>query len=75
MFWNLAIAKELHEIKLLCAWILEGLLTAQGIKPDEAKDCVLILLWLKDVEDVEDEIKKRKQEATGKKRGRPRTRK
>lgn len=53
----------MHDIKMLCAGILEGVLTAQGMRPDDAKDAVLILLWLKDDFDQP------------KKHGRPRTRK
>ncbi len=71
MFWNLTIIKELHDIKMLCAGILEWVLVSQGMKPDDAKDAVLILLWLKD--DFDDSEKK--EESKPKKRGRPRTRK
>ena len=71
MFWNLTIIKELHDIKMLCACILEWVLVSQGMKPDDAKDAVLILLWLKD--DFDDAEKK--EESKPKKRGRPRTRK
>lgn len=56
MFWNLTIIKELHDIKMLCAGILEWVLVSQGMKPDDAKDAVLILLWLK--EDFDDAEKK-----------------
>lgn len=72
MFWNLTIIKELHDIKMLCAGILEGVLTAQGIKSDDAKDAVLILLWLKD--DFDD-AKKEEESSQPKKRGRHRARK
>lgn len=72
MFWNLSIVKELRDIKMLCAGILEGVLTAQGMKPDDAKDAVLILLWLK--EDFDD-AEKKEEPSQPKKCGRPRTRK
>lgn len=71
MFGNLTIIKELYDIKMLCAGILEGVLVSQGFKPDDAKDAVLILLWLK--EDFDDA--KKEENKQPKKRGRPRTRK
>ena len=71
MFGNLTIIKELQDIKMLCAGILEGVLVSQGMKPDDAKDAVLILLWLKnDFDDAKKEENKQP-----KNRGRPRTKK
>lgn len=72
MFWDLTIIKELQDIKMLCAGILEWVLVSQGMKPDDAKDAVLILLWLK--EDFDD-AEKKEEPSQPKKRGRPRTRK